>query len=174
MLSPKLLNNRIIFALIFLACLSSLAFALYMQLVEGMMPCPLCVFQRIALIVIAALSLSAFIHNPKKLASKIYSILVLLTSVAGLSVALRQSWLQGLPTADAPSCGPGIGYMFQNLPLKDFFMLIFNGSADCTKSVPFMGMTFADWSSIFFGIISITSFALIIFYRSNSKKCATK
>ena len=50
---------RALYGLTLLACLAAFLGALYMQHVEGLEPCPLCIFQRIALIVVMVILLIA-------------------------------------------------------------------------------------------------------------------
>ena len=55
---------RFVSGFLFLASVIGMAFALYLEHVQGFEPCPLCVFQRVGLIALGTVSLIAFIHNP--------------------------------------------------------------------------------------------------------------
>ena len=48
----------------FLVCAALMAWALWLQYGMGLEPCPLCVFQRVAVIAIGVVFLVAAIHNP--------------------------------------------------------------------------------------------------------------
>ena len=63
-------SYRIISGLLFLASVIGMAFALYLEHVQGLDPCPLCVFQRIGLIGLGFISLIALLHHPKTNAFK--------------------------------------------------------------------------------------------------------
>jgi len=102
---------RIIFSIIFIVCASLLGFGLYLEYVVGLEPCPLCVFQRIAFIVVGLFALIGAIHNPQKLFERIYTGLILIASLCGAGIAGRQVWLQHLPEDKIPECGPGLEYM---------------------------------------------------------------
>ena len=51
---------RIIFLIIFLSCAGLIGYAIYLQLFEDLLPCPLCVAQRIAYWVIGLTALLAY------------------------------------------------------------------------------------------------------------------
>jgi len=77
-----------------LVSLSLLAVAyFYFQQHLGLVPCPLCMLQRGILVVIAAICILVWLHQPRKIWSKIYSSAVLIMSLLGLGVAGRQVWL---------------------------------------------------------------------------------
>lgn len=84
---------KIIFLLITLACAGLVSYALYLQLADGLLPCPLCIFQRMAYWLVGITALFAFIHHPQRLGRRIYCGLIILFSLAGAIVAGRQAWL---------------------------------------------------------------------------------
>ena len=53
-------SYRFVSGFLFLASVIGMAFALYLEHVQGLEPCPLCVFQRIGLIGLGIVSLVAF------------------------------------------------------------------------------------------------------------------
>ena len=55
---------RAIFLLIFLGCASLVGFAFYLQETKNILPCPLCVVQRVAYWLVGLTALLAFFHNP--------------------------------------------------------------------------------------------------------------
>src|SRR5690606_39819115 len=85
--------------------LGAMIAALYFQHVDGLEPCPLCIFQRIGVTVAGVLFLLAFLHTPAALGQRIYAALAGLGSVGGGLVAMRHVWLQGLPPEEVPACG---------------------------------------------------------------------
>ena len=50
-------SYRMLSGILFLASVVGMAFALYLEHVQGLNPCPLCVFQRIGLMVLGLFSL---------------------------------------------------------------------------------------------------------------------
>ena len=90
-------SYRFVSGLLFLASVIGMSFALYLEHVQGLEPCPLCVFQRIGLIGLGLISLIAFLHNPKtNVFKRIYSFLGLAAISWSVGVAARHVWLQNL------------------------------------------------------------------------------
>ena len=58
------------------ACASLMAAALYFQHVLKLEPCPLCIFQRIFVVVAGVLMLLATFHNPSLLGRRVYGALI--------------------------------------------------------------------------------------------------
>jgi disulfide bond formation protein DsbB len=122
-------SYRFVSGLLFLASVVGMSFALYLEHVQGLEPCPLCVFQRIGLIGLGLISLIAFLHHPKNnVLKRIYSFLGLVTISWSVGVAARHVWLQNLPKDQVPSCGPGLDYWVDTLPLKAVFENVLKGS----------------------------------------------
>ena len=89
---------RITHATIVLIIVTAMIFAIYY--LEGVLylaPCPLCMVSRVLLVLMAATSLIAAIHNPDGFMLWLYSGLSLIFAAAGIAVAGRHIWLQGLP-----------------------------------------------------------------------------
>src|SRR6476619_3795182 len=99
------IQPRLIYLAIFLACVGLMAFALYLQYVEHLEPCPLCILQRYAFVAAGVVALIAGLHNPGRVGQIIYGLLLILSSGAGAVVAIRQSWLQHNPP-NIQECGP--------------------------------------------------------------------
>lgn len=151
---------RRVFAAICLACIGLLAFGLYLQHVVGLEPCPMCIVQRYALVLVALWAgLGAAIdRRGGHLAS---AALMLLSSVGGAFVAARQSWLQWYPP-EVASCGRDLYGMIETFPLKRALPMIFQGSGDCTKiDWAFLGGTIANWSFVCFSLIALAAVLLL-------------
>ena len=95
-------NKRLLNLAGFLACAGMMGFALYAQYVLMLDPCPLCVFQRIATILLGIVFLIAALHNPGKLGSRIYAVFVFLAAGFGVGVASWHVYLQNLPADKVP------------------------------------------------------------------------
>jgi disulfide bond formation protein DsbB len=143
-------SMRIIFLLIFLACAGLLGYAIYLQLIKNLLPCPLCVVQRIAYCLVGMAALMAFLQRPRAFGQKIYSGWILIASAAGGMVALRQAWLVRYP--EAFECGISPEEAFLNaLPLARWWPTVFEANGDCADVTwKFIGLTLPDWSAIFF------------------------
>ena len=62
-----------------------MAYALYAQHVLGLAPCPLCIFQRVAVIVVGVLFLIAALHNPRGAGARVYGALIALAALGGIA-----------------------------------------------------------------------------------------
>lgn len=130
----------------FFACAGLMAYALYAEHVLLLMPCPLCVFQRMAVIALGVVFLVAALHHPRGGGRRVYAILVLLAAGAGVGVAGRHVWLQNLPPDQVPSCGPGFDYIIDSFPLSEALRLIFTGSGECADvDWSFLGLSMPAW-----------------------------
>jgi len=140
-------GRRWINAIGFLDCVGMMGYALYAEYQLLMEPCPLCVFQRMAVIGLGLVFLLAALHNPRsRTGRRVYAGGVLLAAGAGIGVAGRHVWLQSLPPEDVPACGPGFGYIIDSFPLADALKLIFTGSGECaTVDWSFLGLSMPAW-----------------------------
>ena len=148
-------------ALVCAACIAMLLFGLYLQHVVGLEPCPMCIVQRYALILVAVVAgLTALAHrNTLLLAGSGFMVLL---SALGAFVAARQSFLQWFPPPEA-SCGRDLYGMIETFPLKRVIPLIFKGSGDCTKiDWTFLGLSIANWSFICFTAIALLGLLLVL------------
>ncbi|MGJ7544180.1 disulfide bond formation protein B [Variovorax sp. LT1R16] len=143
-------------ALICLACVAMLAFGMYLQHVVGLEPCPMCIVQRYALVLLAVFTGLAALSG-KPVVQKTAAALALVTAVGGAYTAARQSWLQWYPP-EFGSCGRDIYGMIETFPLQRAIPMIFRGSGDCTKiDWTFLGLSIANWSFVCF-----VGFALLL------------
>lgn len=90
-----LANPRLLNLLVFLGCAALLAFGLYLEHVEGLAPCPLCVVQRIEFVAVGLTCLAAALHGPQRRGRRVYAVLTLLFAGAGMASAGR--WWPSLP-----------------------------------------------------------------------------
>jgi disulfide bond formation protein DsbB len=145
------LNPRLWFLLGFASCFLMLAVGAYFQFVEELEPCPLCISQRIAILVAGIVFLIAAIHNPKRSGLKVYSILGAIVALCGAAISIRHVWIQNLPADEVPECGPGLEYIFENFPLIDTIKLMLNGTGDCADILwTFLGISIPGWTLVAF------------------------
>ncbi len=152
---------RRFFALISLGCVALLAFGLYLQHVVGLEPCPMCIVQRYAMVLVALVAAFASTRSGRG-ALLTSSLLLVLISGLGAFVAARQSWLQWYPP-EALSCGRDLYGMIENFPLQRVVPMIFKGSGDCSVvDWTFLGGSIANWSFLCFCAIALTSLLLAL------------
>ena len=134
-----------------LCCAGLMGYALYAQHVLLLDPCPLCVFQRLAVIALGLVLLLAGLHNPGLTGARFYALLAGATAAAGAAVAGWHVYLQNLPADQVPGCGPGFDYIVDNFPLRDALSLIFQGSGECAEvSWRLLGLSMPAWVLIAF------------------------
>ena len=150
----------------FLACAGMMAFALYVEHQLFVEPCPLCVFQRMAVIGIGIAFLLLAAHDPSPgCARRIYLAVLGLSALGGIIVAGRHLWLQHLPADKVPSCGPGLGYMLENFPFADALKMVFTGSGECASiDWTLLGLSMPAWV-----LIAIVSLAFVGFWNNLSR-----
>jgi len=147
-------NKRILNFAGALACAGMMGFALFAQHVLLLDPCPLCILQRIAVILLGVIFLAVAIHNPGKIGARLYTVLITLVAACGTSVAAWHVRLQNLPADEVPSCGPGLEYMVDNFPLRDALSMIFKGSGECAEVVwRLLGLSMPTW--VIIGIVGL-------------------
>jgi len=162
----------VLFAAGALACALLMAAALYFQHVMKLEPCPLCIFQRIFVVVAGVLMLLAVFHNPSLHWRRLYGVLIGVTSVLGVVVAGRHVWLQNLPEEQVPECGPGLEYMLEAFPLAEVLEMVFTGSGECAEvQWSLLGLSIPGWTLLIF--VGFVLFSLyLIFTRRDLRHSA--
>jgi protein dithiol:quinone oxidoreductase len=152
---------RRVLALTAAACVAMLAFGLYLQHVVGLEPCPMCIVQRYALVLVAVVAgLTAIAKSRSVVVTG--SLLTLVIAGFGAFVAARQSFLQWYPPEIA-SCGRDFYGMIETFPLKRAIPMIFKGSGDCTKvDWTFLGGSIANWSFVCFVGIGLVMVVVMV------------
>lgn len=156
------LDRRLVNGFGALACGGLLGYALYAQHGLGLEPCPLCVFQRVAVLALGFVFLAAYAHNPRRSIARIYGGLAVVAAGTGIAFAWRQLWLQSLPADQVPECGPGLEFIMDVFPLWEALTMVFKGSGDCAKiDWTFLGLSMAGWV-----LISLASLAALALWNN--------
>jgi disulfide bond formation protein DsbB len=151
---------RRVLAAISLVCVVLLACSLVLQHIIGLEPCPMCIVQRYAMILVAVTAGVAAIFKGR-IATITGSFFVLLFAGFGAFTAGRQSWIQWYPPEIA-SCGRDFYGMIEHFPLQRAIPMIFKGSGDCTKiDWTFLGLSIANWTFLWFVFFSLVALMLI-------------
>lgn len=158
MLKTSLQNPRFIFFALFLFSVIGTAYALYLQQVLFLLPCNLCILQRIGLWVMGLFSLIFAVANPKNRGLKIglwaLSFVGILWS---FGVAFRHSWMIWFPPTETPSCGASIDYLLQTVPALDALKLVLSSPGNCLDvSWTLLGLSIPEQSLIFFLGLTLT------------------
>jgi disulfide bond formation protein DsbB len=148
------LNRRFAFGLGALVCIALLAFAYYLQYVQGLEPCPLCMVQRGFFYAVLVLFVLAALHAPRGWGGWLYAALISVFALGGAATAGRQVWLQHLPADKVPQCGPDLFFMMENFPLARTLEKLFYGSGECAAvDWKFLGLSIAGWSLVWFIVL---------------------
>lgn len=137
-----------------------MAYALYAQYILGLEACPLCIFQRVAMIGVGIVMLAAALHGPAGKSALAYGVLGFAVAAVGAGIAIRHVWLQNLPPDAVPACGPGLDYMLDAFPLIDAVRMVFTGSGECAEiNWSFVGLSMPAWVLIWFVALGALSIA---------------
>ena len=134
-------------------CYQLLITAYYFQFVEEMLPCPLCIFQRIGVLFVGIWFLLKGLHNPLAASrwNPFYASLGLISTILGGIVSARHLYIQGLPDGEVPSCGPALGYLMDMLPINEVITAVFAGDGECHKVAwSLFGISMPGWVLLFF------------------------
>jgi disulfide bond formation protein DsbB len=150
--------------LAFVTCAGLLAIALTLQLRGGLVPCPLCIFQRIAFTATGVLFLVAGLHAPRaRWGQRLYAALALIAAGVGVGIAGRHVWLQHLPPDQVPSCGPGLDYMRELLPMTSVIRKVLTGSGECARvDWTLLGLSMAEWGLVWFVLLALWASWLLL------------
>ncbi|WP_263143930.1 disulfide bond formation protein B [Pseudomonas sp. RIT-PI-AD] len=158
-----LASPRSLFLLAFLGSVAIMAGALYLEHVVGLAPCPLCILQRIFVILFGVFGLLGFLHNPATIGRRVYAALMLFSAAGGGATAGRQIWLQNVPADQLPACLPSLEYMMDALPFQEIIGLVLHGSADCVEVTwTLFGMSLPEWALLaFVGMMLFSLYQLL-------------
>lgn len=156
--SPRLTNVGL-----FLSAVVAMLVALYLQHYQHLDPCPLCMFQRAAVVGMGAFALLAAVHGPGLVGRRIYGVLTLLPALLGVGIAGRHVWLQHLPPEDVPACGPGLEYWMQNFPFGEVVQKVMHGSGECAKvDWTLLGFSLPEWTlAMFIGMAGVAVWQIL-------------
>ena len=152
---------RAVLAALAVLCISLLAFGMYLQHVVGLEPCPMCIVQRYAMVLVALVALVGAALPSQRVAAGFAAVGVVLMAGFGAFVAARQSFLQWYPPPEA-SCGRDFYGMIETFPLQRVVPMIFKGSGDCSAiDWTFLTLTIANWSFLNFCLVAAVGLALV-------------
>lgn len=151
-----------------LAVAGLLGYGYYLQYVEYLDPCPLCITQRMFYMLVAASAILALIGFRYPRWQQVMAVLFSLSAIGGLATAGRQVWLQHLPKDQVPECGLGLQYWLENEPFLSTVALLFKGDGNCAEvHWRFLGLSIAEWSLAWF--VGFLVLGIVLFVRLGRK-----
>lgn len=155
-------HARMALVLIALACLASVAGALYAQHVWAMEPCPWCILQRVLYLAIAGVALLAAAvptGSAGRVSTALSALLVVALGLAGAAAALYQHFV----AAKLPSCDLTLAdRIVSGLGLDAWLPDVFEVRASCADAaVSLLGVPFELWSAALFGLVTALATWLI-------------
>ena len=148
---------------LFLSCTGLLSFGYYLQYVEYMEPCPLCISQRLCFYAVGILALIGLLSRAQGRTRTLLTSAGLLSSLIGAATAGRQVWLQHLPADQVPACGPGFNYLADTLPWHKVMTIMLKGDGNCAAiDWTLLNLSIADWSLLAFIGFCITHVLLLL------------
>lgn len=144
------LSRRAANAIGLLDCCLLLGYAFFAQYVQGLDPCPLCLFQRFVVIGLGVVFLLAALHNPQKIGARIYGLLLLLVALIGIGISAKHIWIQAQPPGTVASCGASLSYLVDIMPLFDVIKKVLGGSGECAHVDTILGISWPWWTGAAF------------------------
>ena len=140
-------NAKPILFLVALACAGLIGFALYLQIVERMAPCPWCIIQRYAFVATGLICLVFAVLPPGTVA--VGAGFGATTSLAGAGAAAWHLWVKAHPGV---SCGiDPVETSLNTIPTANWFPLLFRADGLCTTPYdPILGLSIPQWSLLWF------------------------
>lgn len=137
----------------------------YLENIEGLTPCNLCLIQSYAARTVFVIFL---IKSLMPILKTYFDFLGILALTIGLSAGSRQIYLQILPKDQLPDglCDMPFDVIFNIYPFFEGIQKIFIGSSKCAEEVwTFLSLNIAEWSTIYFAsmILLILLRYLLIF-----------
>jgi len=154
----------------FLVCAALMGYAFYLQYVEAMEPCPLCMFQRVVVVAMGIVFLIATLHGPGRRGATGYAVAQAVLGAVGVGLALRHLWIQSLPADQVPACGMGIGYMLETLPFFEVVARTLKGSGECAHVDLVLGLSIPAWTLLLF--VALVAWSIVLAVRIGRRRSA--
>jgi disulfide bond formation protein DsbB len=157
----------------FLACVGLMACALFFQYGMKLVPCNMCILQRIAVVQLGLVFLVAALHNPGRIGARVYGVLVSLAGVVAAAASARHVWMQMQPAGSLPSCGADFFTMLDMLPPTEVVLRIVNGGGECQAIVwSLFGLSMPAWLLICVAALGLFGIAANFVLRRDSAAAA--
>jgi len=133
-------------------CIALLGAALYLQHVENMLPCPLCIIQRYAFAAVGVICI-VFAFLPRS-AMRLGAALGAAAALTGAGVAGWHLWVKAHP---AVTCGiDPLETSLNTIPTAKLLPFLFQADGLCTTDYPpILGLSIPQWSLLWFVALAL-------------------
>jgi len=132
------------------AAAAAVAYAFYAQFGLALVPCHLCIFQRVTLAAMAAVFLLAALFSRPGALGALFAALVGVTGLATIATAGRHVWIQMQPAGSVPACGADLDFMMDVFPLTEVILKVFKAGGECAKvDWTLLGLSMPAWVLLF-------------------------
>ena len=148
-----------VYSLLLIAITAAILLAsFYFEFVLGLNPCPLCLMQRLCVMLMLPCTMISYYSKQEHFLRWALRI-QLVVAGAGVFFAGRQVWLQLLPMEQVPVCLPGLKMMMHYLPWHEVVRTLFLGAGDCAETPwKWLGLSMPAWALLYFlGMFIATS-----------------
>ena len=130
----------------FAVCAALMAYALFAQFALRLEPCPLCIFQRIGIVLLGLAFLAAALHHPRGRGRYGYSLAIAAAALLTIALAARHLYVQSLPPGTLPSCGAPLSMLLKFMPVWQVIRKVLSGSGECGEiNWRFLGLAMPAW-----------------------------
>jgi disulfide bond formation protein DsbB len=159
-------RRRLVTVLLALACFLMFGYALYAQYHDDLKPCPLCIFQRVAVIGLGlALLVAAALPQRWHIPGNASAVLVAVVGLAGMTVSARHLYIQAQPPGTVPSCGASLDYMWEIFSVAEVLGKVLKGSGECGRvDWTLLGLSMPGW--VLIGLLLLTTAGVLANWRS--------
>ena len=132
------------------ASAAALAYAFWAQYGLGLVPCHLCIFQRVTIAALAIAFVLAALASRPGARGVVSAALILLAGAATLATAGRHVWIQMQPEGTVAACGADLDFMLDLFPLTEVILKVFQAGGECAKvDWTFLGLSMPAWVFVF-------------------------
>lgn len=152
-----------VFTLIFLVCLGLLGFALYLQHVENLDPCPWCIVQRLLFIAVGLVCLAAALHRPGRTGTLLYGVLGGLIAAGGAAAAAYHIYIQNDKARALECMGSPLERWLDASRIGKMIPPLLQYDGSCiAKPWAFLGLSIPAWSLVWFVILLAAFVAVVV------------
>lgn len=149
------------------ACAAALAFAFYSQYGLGLVPCHLCIFQRVTVAALGIVFVLAALVSRPGARGAMFALLIALTGLSTIATAGRHVWIQMQPEGSIAACGADLAFMLDLFPLTEVILKVFKAGGECAKvDWSFLGLSMPAW--VFALALVLTAGGILVNLRKSA------